>query len=126
MKPILTFVVAIIWFDLSYNCLAQTDHRVVVPNLASTTYNNLQYQCDKSIQDLNGQTITLMGNVTIRTDKFECQNANKVVYNRKMQKITVFGCKKFSIKGEIITVLKKTKEKRIEYSLGNDKAYILY
>jgi hypothetical protein len=73
----------------------------------------------------NQVVMTLFGNVSFKTDKFEFVNAGKVVYDEKTKKLTVYNCKAFSIIGKTVVKNPDFEVNFFEYTLGDDTVYVL-
>src|SRR5687767_8800039 len=47
--------------------------------------------------------LTILENVSLKSGKFQFENAGKVIYDQKAKKISVYDCKDFTIQGKIVT-----------------------
>ncbi|MEO6283381.1 MAG: hypothetical protein ABIN80_03555 [Dyadobacter sp.] len=83
-----------------------------------------QVKCNGMVYDDQKQESTYVGNVFVKTEKFEASNAAKAVYNHATKKITVYGCKEFSFTEKLIMKPGKKLAHTIEYVLGDDKAIL--
>lgn len=84
-----------------------------------------QFTFKKIDYDEQNKVMTLTENVSFKNDKFEFTNAGKVVYNEKTKKLVIYDCKSFIIDGKIIAKDNVTNTKTVEYTLGDDKVYLL-
>jgi hypothetical protein len=85
--------------------------------------NDPKFSCKQIAHYKNSDTIVLSDSVSLKTEKFEFSDAEKVEYNEKTKKMIIYNCRKFSVKGEVIAAsgaLKGT----LEYTLGSDTAYL--
>ena len=91
----------------------------------SYSQNELTYSCDEMIkQNLEKETITLIGNANLKTSVFEFENADKIVLNKKTQEIFVIGSYKVNLNGGIITQKPNSEKKWLRYKIGENVAYI--
>ena len=81
---------------------------------------------DKYSLNSNNETIVWFeGNVTLNADKLKISKAEKVIIDKKLNKITVFGFNEFSFDGKMVIVPTfDGKHTRLEYTLSEDVAYI--
>jgi len=64
-------------------------------------------------------------NVAVNADKLNIAKAEKIVIDKKLNTIVVFGSNEFLFKGKmVITSSTKGTPARLEYTLGEDVAYI--
>lgn len=87
--------------------------------------NEPQFSCKKMDYDKENKVMTLTDNVSFKDDKFEFADAAKVVYDEKTKKLIIYECKNFTIDGKIIARDNVSKVKTIEYTIGDDTAYLL-
>lgn len=66
-----------------------------------------------------GDTITYLGNVSVTTKKITARKAEKVIFERKANKITIWGSKEFKSRCKTIANGYNLPEERIEYVLGS-------
>lgn len=84
-----------------------------------------QFVCKQLVYNDKTHVMTLTENVSLKTDKFEFANAGKVVYNEKTKKLIIYDCKGFTIDGKIVLKDNVSEVKTVEYTLGDDTAYLL-
>ncbi len=87
--------------------------------------NEPEFLCKKVVYNEKTKEMTLTENVSLKTNKFKFSNAGKVVYNEKTKKLIIYNCNGFTIDGKIIIKNTDSKSNTIEYTLGDDTAYIL-
>ncbi len=102
----------------------QSSEQTTVRKSGDPSNDLVQSECMKTISTPETKQITFLGNVTLKTDKFECKNATKAIYDQTLKKLTVYGCKSFSIQGEIILSQNKKIENILEYTIGDNKIFI--
>lgn len=69
--------------------------------------------------------ITLSDSAGLKTKKFGFTDADKVVYDEKTRKMKIYNCHKFTMKGEVIIEPSAPLKGVIEYTLDDDKVYLL-
>ena len=84
-----------------------------------------KFVCTQLTYNDKTQVMTLTGNVSLKTDKFEFADAGKVVYNEKTRKLVIYNSRGFTIDGKIVLQDNVSKAKTVEYTLGDDTAYVL-
>ncbi|HWV32735.1 MAG TPA: hypothetical protein VN038_23900 [Dyadobacter sp.] len=71
-----------------------------------------------------GDTITYLGNVSVTTKKITARKAEKVVFDQKANKITIWGSKEFRSRCRTIVNGYNLPEERVEYVLGSGLARV--
>ena len=84
-----------------------------------------QFVCKQLIYNDKTHVMTLTDNVSLKTEKFEFADAGKVLYNEKTKKLIIYDCKGFTIDGKIVVKDNVSEVKTVEYTLGEDTAYLL-
>lgn len=127
MKKLLTLLFLICSISLTKIASAQTKSsgETTLSSDKIVFNQDPKFQCKKISFDDKTQRMTLIENVSLKTDKFELSNASKVVYDQKTKKITIYECKGFTIDGKVVTNNKTHKKNIVEYTLGDDTVYIL-
>lgn len=64
------------------------------------------------------------GNVFFQSKKFEFSGADKVIYNETTKKMTVYGCRDFTIDGSVVLKNSGKLTNILEYTVGDDKVYL--
>jgi lipopolysaccharide assembly outer membrane protein LptD (OstA) len=127
MKKISTFLTLICFISLTQTSFGQdhsnNDITLVADKVILST--GPKFECNQIVYNDKTQIMTLIDNVSMRTDKFEFEKAGKVVYNQKTKKLTIYDCKGFTIDGKVITKSGKKKINIVEYIIGDDTAYLL-
>jgi len=114
MKKI--FITLSLILAIGMNCYSQNE---VKPE------NELTYSCDEMIkQNLEEETITLIGNANLKTSVFEFEDADKIVFNKKTKEIFVIGGYKVYLNGGIITQKPIPEKKWLRYKIGENVAYV--
>lgn len=72
---------------------------------------------DKIVSD--GQVTTYLDNVFVTTWKLKAKRAQKAIYDRRTNKITIWGCKELVSKYKTIGTSTGVTEDRVEYVLGS-------
>jgi lipopolysaccharide export system protein LptA len=127
MKNLLTTFIAFFCLTFGQNSFGQsksTNELTVAVDKVSSD-NEMKFECTKIVYNDKSQETKFLENVSLKTDKVEFTSADKVIYNRVTKKMTIYGCKDFTIDGKIVTQIKKHKKNVIEYTFGDDTAYIL-
>ena len=110
------FITASLILAFGMNCYSQNDVK---------HENELIYSCDgMAIQNLEKETITLVGNANLKTSVFEFLNADEIVINRFTQEIFVTGSFKINLNGGIISQTPVLKKKWLRYKIGENIAYV--
>ena len=78
----------------------------------------------KAVIDGKKHTVEYLKNVSFKSDMLNVKGAKRVVYNEDTKKVTIYGCKEFTINGKVVCDTKKPKKNIIEYTLGEETAYI--
>lgn len=127
MKNLLTTFIAFMCLFFGQNSFGQkkstNELTVSADNVSSD--NEMKFECTKIVYNDKSQVTKFLENVSLKTDKVEFTNADKVIYNQVTRKMIIYGCKDFTIDGKIVTQIKKHKKNVIEYTFGSDIAYIL-
>ena len=71
-----------------------------------------------------GDTITYLGNVSVITKKITARKAEKVIFDRKANKIVIWGSKEFKSRCKTIVNGYNLPEERVEYVLGSGLARV--
>ena len=66
----------------------------------------------------------LTGNVDFQSKKFEFSGADRVIYNETNKKMTVYGCRDFTIDGKVVLKNSEKLTNILEYTIGDDKVYL--
>jgi len=126
MKKLSVLLTILSLLMITHGAIAQnsvTDHSVINKS-NDLVLNDLKFECKQSMTSLDTKQITLQDNVAIKTDKFECKDASKAIFDQTCKKLTVYNCKSFSFHGEIVMSIDKKIENIIEYTLGDNKLFI--
>jgi hypothetical protein len=111
---------------LSHSSIAQEKKDdVVVKSDKIIFHGKPKVSCQELTMNTTGELMTLSGNVSFDDENLVFENAGKMVWNKKLNKITVYNVKTFSIKGSIIIEEKEERKNILEYTIGDDKAYLL-
>ena len=78
----------------------------------------------KVVIDDKKHTMEFLKNVSLKSDKLDLKNAKRLVYHQDTKKMTIYGCKEFTINGKVVCDTEKPKKNIIEYTLGEETAYI--
>ncbi|QXP78750.1 MULTISPECIES: hypothetical protein [Winogradskyella] len=110
------FITASLILAFGMNCSSQNEVK---------TENEFTYSCDEMVkQNLEKETITLIGNANLKTSVFEFENADKIVLNKKTQEIYVIGGYKVHLNGGTITQKPNSEKKWLRYKIGENVAYV--
>lgn len=127
MKKLLTILFLVCSISLTNIASAQTksNGETTLSSDKIVFNQDPKFQCKQISFDDKTQIMTLLENVSLKTEKFELSNAGKVVYDQKTKKLTIYDCKEFTIDGKVVTNKKTHKKNIVEYTLGDDTVYIL-
>ncbi|WP_157811832.1 hypothetical protein [Tenacibaculum sp. SZ-18] len=110
------FITVSLILAIGMNCYSQNE---VEPE------NKLTYSCDQIVkQNFEEGTITLTGNVNLKTSVFEFENADKIVLSKKTKEIFVIGGYKVYLNGGTITQKSTSEKKWLRYKIGESVAYV--
>ena len=82
-----------------------------------------KFKADKIVYNEKENSLELIGDVNFKSGIVEFENADKVVWNRNSDEITVTGLKKFTIDGSI-QYSDYSDKKTLRYKLGSKTAII--
>lgn len=127
MKRIWALLTIVFFIGFTQNSFGQkkSDGDIIISCDKIVLDNGPQFVCKKIIYDDEGQIMTLIDHVSFKNNKFELDNAGKVVYNQKTKKLTIYNCKRFTIDGKVVTKLGNQGKGIVEYTLGDDTVYML-
>lgn len=127
MKKVITLLTVAIFIGLTQTASAQTKSEDDITISADEVVfdKDPSFVCKQLTYNDKTQIMTLIDNVSLKTDKFEFTDAGKVVYNEKTKKLTIYDCKGFTIDGKVVVNDNVSKVKTVEYTLGDDTVYLL-
>jgi len=82
-----------------------------------------QFKCDLIEFDSEQNTFELTGNVSLKTEIIELENAEKIVFDKSTNEIIVSGLKDFTIDGSI-QVSEEPHKRILRYKIGERIAYV--
>jgi lipopolysaccharide assembly outer membrane protein LptD (OstA) len=109
----LIFILGLI---LSFSSFAQGNDVKNKQNEPKIKCDIVKINSDKNILEFNG-------NVSLKTDIIELENAKKIVFNQRTKEIIVTGFDEFIINGEI-QIKGKAEKKILRYTIGEKTAYM--
>ncbi len=127
MKKLLTFLALIASTSLTQSIFAQQKsvNEITFKSDKVIFDKEPKFECKQIVFNDKTQVVTLTENVSLKTEKFEFANADKAVYNQKTKKLTIYNCKGFTIDGKVVTDNDKKRKNIVEYTFGEDIAYLL-
>ena len=112
MKPTMLFTLSL-GLLISFSALSQDSQMkasIISAKTLSLSANNI---------------MTLENNVSVKTDLLLISDAKKVQIDQKQNKITVFGEAVYEFSGRLVVLpLDSSKERRLEYTIGEQVAYL--
>lgn len=108
-------LILILGMVLSFHSFAQ-EKKVTNEQEFGFKCDTIKINSDKNILELNG-------NVSLKTDSIELENAEKIVFNKSTQGLVVTGLNQFVIDGAI-QIKDKAKKRILRYTLGDKIAYL--
>jgi lipopolysaccharide export system protein LptA len=88
-------------------------------------FKSIEFSSKRSIHSDDSQLITLLDNVSFKTQKLVVAKAGKVIYDKKSNKLTIYNCESFTFKGKIEIANDVAKKNIVEYTIGSDTLYML-
>jgi lipopolysaccharide assembly outer membrane protein LptD (OstA) len=125
MKKIITLLMLVGLTSLTHATFAQQKSDEYIISSDKIIFDKEpQFECKQIAYNDKTKIMTLQ-NVSLKTDKFEFINAGKVVYNENTKKLTIYNCKGFTIDGKVVIQTDKKRKNVVEYTIGEDVAYLL-
>jgi len=126
MKKLFTLLSVVFFISLSHKSVAQEKQdEVIIKSDKIVFHGQPKVQCRELSMNTTTEVMTLSGNVSFNDDNLVFENAGKMVWNKKLNKITVYDVKTFTIKGSIVVESVEVRKNILEYTIGEDKAYLL-
>jgi hypothetical protein len=74
--------------------------------------------CDSITTDISDQVSVFFKVKSFRSAMVEFENTEKIIFDQKANKVTIIGCRKYSIHGEVVFDLSRQNQNTIEYIPG--------
>ncbi len=88
------------------------------------TTSDLHYSCDSFMLNKEAKTATLLGNVNFETKSLSINNAEKVEWDMKSQKLIAYNVASFDMDGKVVINKSKAEYSSLEYSIGDTVVYL--
>ncbi len=88
-----------------------------------TIKNEPEFSSDVVQISSDQKTLIFKGNVKLKTDIIEFEDAKEIVYNPTTKKLTASGLKGFKFKGTI-KIIDKAQKKIVTYTIGEKIAFL--
>ena len=125
MKQILTLLTLVFLSSQYLSAQVKSDDSTIRRIDKTGTKKDIEFIATHVSHNDQTQLTTFTGKVSFKTDKLQCSDAEKVVYDNKAKKLVIYGLGSFVFDGKVTVKESSSKDNTVEYTLGEDTVYIL-
>ena len=125
MKKIITLFSMAVLLCIAPSVFSQEKNQDITVKANKVTIDGqTKFSCREVVFNSDKELLTMTGDVSVNGERLQLENAGKVIWDKKLNKITAYDVKKFTVTGKVIMTESAGKKNILEYTIGDDKAYI--